>query len=249
MSRAIDPELQQIMEARYGEEVRGSIVTALEKTYDIGAAAIDDTTTSLTKVWSSQKINTELGTKIPSSQKGAANGVATLDAQGKLPASQLPAVADDDVFEYASRSAFPATGVAAKIYVAKDTGFLYTWNGTTYVTLVDDSSAATNKVWSASKVSGELTDLEETVTESMEDLEETLNAEISRLDGVKAESDNLYAYKTAGPDSVVEVYDAVAEAVKTMQILAALGRICYREPEVHLLQSKVLSGQSVMMVQ
>lgn len=151
MSRTIDPELQQIMEARYGEEVRGSIVTALEKTYD-SCSAIDDTATASTKVWSSQKTSTEINKKLDTNQKGAANGVATLDAQGKIPASQLPAVADDDVFEYASRSNFPATGASAKIYVAKDTGFLYTWNGSAYVTLVDDYSAATDKVWSANKI-------------------------------------------------------------------------------------------------
>lgn len=149
-----------------------------------------------------------------SSNQGVENAGKALgiDVDGLVVPTPFP------VFDYTSRSAFPATGAAAKIYVAKDTGFLYTWNGTTYVTLVDDASAATNKVWSASKVSGELTDLEETVTESMEDLEENLNAEISRLDGVKAESDNLYAYKTAVPGEVVECYDAVAEAVKTMQI-------------------------------
>jgi hypothetical protein len=35
-------------------------------------------------------IQTQLNAKIPSSEKGAANGVATLDAGGKVPVSQLP---------------------------------------------------------------------------------------------------------------------------------------------------------------
>ena len=35
-------------------------------------------------------INTALSSKIASDEKGAANGVATLDVNGKVPASQLP---------------------------------------------------------------------------------------------------------------------------------------------------------------
>ena len=45
---------------------------------------------------------------IPASQKGAANGVATLDAGGKVPESQIPAVAITDVFTVASQSAMLA---------------------------------------------------------------------------------------------------------------------------------------------
>ena len=45
---------------------------------------------------------------IPASQKGAANGVATLGAGGKIPESQIPAVAISDVFTVASQSAMLA---------------------------------------------------------------------------------------------------------------------------------------------
>jgi len=38
-----------------------------------------------------------------------------------------------EVLEYASPSAFPATGTAARIYVATDTNRLYRWDGTAYV--------------------------------------------------------------------------------------------------------------------
>lgn len=60
--------------------------------------------------------------------------VATLDGNGKIPASQLPSYVDD-VEEYASITNFPATGEADKIYVAKNTGFTYRWSGTQYVRL------------------------------------------------------------------------------------------------------------------
>ena len=51
---------------------------------------------------------------------------------GKVPANQLPSYMDD-VLEYDSVSAFPATGEDGKIYVAKDTNKTYRWGGTQYV--------------------------------------------------------------------------------------------------------------------
>lgn len=53
---------------------------------------------------------------------------------GKVPASQLPSYVDD-VLEFASASAFPATGETGKIYIAKDTNRQYRWSGTQYVEL------------------------------------------------------------------------------------------------------------------
>lgn len=51
---------------------------------------IDDTTTATTKLWSSDKISSELADKVDSSEVGAANGIAELDSGGKVPTSQLP---------------------------------------------------------------------------------------------------------------------------------------------------------------
>lgn len=69
---------------------------------------------------------------IPTTQKGAASGVAELDSSGKVPSSQLPSYVDD-VLEYASHSAFPSTGETGKIYVATDTNITYRWSGSAYV--------------------------------------------------------------------------------------------------------------------
>lgn len=71
-------------------------------------------------------------TYIPLTQKGVANGIATLGSDGKVPASQLPAYVDD-VLEYDKQSSFPTTGEAGKIYVAKDTNKTYRWGGSAYV--------------------------------------------------------------------------------------------------------------------
>ena len=64
--------------------------------------------------------------------KGVAGGVAELDANGFVPTSQLPSYVDD-VLEYASLEAFPATGETGKIYIALDTNKTYRWGGSTYV--------------------------------------------------------------------------------------------------------------------
>lgn len=63
---------------------------------------------------------------------GALNGIAPLDASGKISSSYLPGYVDD-VVEYNNRSAFPSTGEAGKIYVAKDTNKTYRWSGSAYV--------------------------------------------------------------------------------------------------------------------
>lgn len=70
--------------------------------------------------------------KLSTSLKGAASGLAELDENGKVPSSQLPSYVDD-VLEYASTSAFPATGEAGKIYVATNTNLTYRWSGSAYV--------------------------------------------------------------------------------------------------------------------
>ena len=57
---------------------------------------------------------------------GIADGIATLDTTGKVPASQLPSFVDD-VIEVDNISSAPATGEEGKIYVAKDTGKCYHW--------------------------------------------------------------------------------------------------------------------------
>ena len=69
--------------------------------------------------------------QIPLSQKGANNGVATLDESGKVPSAQLPSFVDD-VLEFDNYELFPETGESGKIYVTKDTNLEYRWSGTQY---------------------------------------------------------------------------------------------------------------------
>jgi len=77
--------------------------------------------------------------------------IATLDGNGKVPASQLPSYVDD-VEEYADFAHFPTTGEADKIYVALDTGFTYRWSGSQYVRLntYDEATQSASGLMSAS---------------------------------------------------------------------------------------------------
>ena len=77
-------------------------------------------------------INTELGQKESASNKGVANGYASLDGSGKVPSAQLPSYVDD-VVEGANLAALPATGETGKIYVTLDTNKTYRWSGSAYV--------------------------------------------------------------------------------------------------------------------
>ena len=77
--------------------------------------------------------------KIPSNASSGNKMVTASDiatkadlVDGKVPAAQLPSFVDD-VLEYASTSAFPATGETGKIYVALDTNKTYRWGGSDYV--------------------------------------------------------------------------------------------------------------------
>lgn len=71
-------------------------------------------------------------TPIDSSKIGTAEGVASLDATGKVPVSQLPSFVDD-VVEADGIDNAPATGEKDKIYVDTITNKTYRWSGTAYV--------------------------------------------------------------------------------------------------------------------
>jgi hypothetical protein len=91
---------------------------------------------------------------------GAANGVATLGGDGKVPSIQLPSYVDD-VVEVANFAALPATGETGKIYITLDNNKVYRWTGSIYVEI-----AANNAVWGA--ITGTLS--------NQTDLQNALNA-------------------------------------------------------------------------
>lgn len=96
-------------------------------------------------------LNDKFNNYVPLSQKGVANGVATLDADAKVPSSQLPSYVDDVIEAYirSGATALSSTwlsltdGGAAltpekgKIYLIMSSGSYqnkqYRWSGSTYV--------------------------------------------------------------------------------------------------------------------
>lgn len=70
--------------------------------------------------------------KLDTSLKGAANGVAELDANGKVLTSQLPSFVDD-VIEAENYAVLPNEGETGKIYVTLDDNKTYRWSGSAYV--------------------------------------------------------------------------------------------------------------------
>lgn len=90
--------------------------------YDLGALTPEELA----------EIKRRVDNAILSSEKGVANGVASLDAHGLVSISQMPFVVDK-IAEYPSINDFPQQGDANTIYLAKDTQQRYRWGGTQYV--------------------------------------------------------------------------------------------------------------------
>jgi len=81
----------------------------------------------------------DLGTYQATSEKGQANGYASLDGSGLVPAAQLPSYVDD-VEEYATDGDFPGTGETGKLYVDIADGDVFRWTGSAYLNLTDYAS-------------------------------------------------------------------------------------------------------------
>ncbi len=100
----------------------------------LGLANVENkSSTQIRSEITKENVTNALGyTPIDENRIGAANGVASLDAGGRIPASQIPG-GFDNIDEYDSLADFPETGEEGKIYVAKDTNLTYRWTGTQYI--------------------------------------------------------------------------------------------------------------------
>lgn len=104
----------------------------------------------------SKVIYNALNSKLDTSLKGSANGIAELDSNGKILESQLPSYVDDVLEGYYYNNNFYEnsahteliTGETGKIYIDLATNKTYRWGGSTYVlisetiTLGETSSTA-----------------------------------------------------------------------------------------------------------
>lgn len=135
-------------------------------------------------------VETTANAAIPSSLKGAANGVATLGTDGKVPSSQLPSYVDD-VLEYANKAAFPTTGESGKIYVALDTNLTYRWGGTGYVEIsaslaLGETSSTAYAGDKGKALETKVATIEGNITTMASDLENTYNLATNTATGLNA---------------------------------------------------------------
>lgn len=92
----------------------------------------------------------DLSGYVPTSQKGASNGVATLGSNGKVPMSQIPNGLDETIIGYRNEtdglfyedSSFtePITPQAGLFYYDELSTNFYRWNGSAFVSFTDGST-------------------------------------------------------------------------------------------------------------
>lgn len=111
-----------------------SDVTITVTKSDVGLGNVDNKSSATIRgEITKDNITKALGyTPVDTANKGSANGLAELDANGKVPSSQLPSYVDD-VLEYSSKSEFPTAGETGKIYVDTTTNLTYRWSGSAYI--------------------------------------------------------------------------------------------------------------------
>lgn len=97
-------------------------------------------------------INTS-GKYIETSEKGTANGVATLNGSGKVPEAQLPSYVDDVIEGYLYDGNFyedsghttEITGETGKIYLDVSTDRVYRWSGSLFIEIGDNLIFSKNR--------------------------------------------------------------------------------------------------------
>lgn len=165
--------------------------------------------------------------------KGQPLGLAELDANGLVPASQLPSYVDD-VLEYTNLSAFPAVGESGKIYIALDTNKAYRWSGSTYVYITSgavDSVAGKTGVVVLVKADVGLSNVDNTSDLSKPISTATQTALNSKVDKVTGKGLSTEDYTTAektklsGIESGAQVNTVTSVVGKTGAVTLAKGDV------------------------
>lgn len=117
-------------------QLNGSSITPADKTVNV---QVSKSTVGLNNVTNDAQVKR--------SEMGHADGVATLDSAGKVPAAQLPSYVDDVIEGYYSGGKFYTskdssgnysgviTGETGKIYVNLNDSKTYRWSGTAYAVI------------------------------------------------------------------------------------------------------------------
>lgn len=118
------------------DDIDAAVTPKADKSYVEGELAKKANTSDLGELASKDALTaTDVGlgnvtndAQVKRTEMGKANGVATLDGTGKVPAAQLPGFVDD-VESYANKTSFPEEGEDGKIYIDKETNKQYRWDG------------------------------------------------------------------------------------------------------------------------
>ena len=122
------------LDAEKTQLVAAALVKAIKDTADNAASKVAEL---------EEKITTETAKYVPLTQKGAANGVAPLDAEGKVASDYLPSYVDDVIEGYLADGKLyeeeahttEITGEKGKIYVdlGSANNQCYRWSGSAFV--------------------------------------------------------------------------------------------------------------------
>ena len=172
----------------------------------------------------------QLNSKIPASEKGKANGVATLGADGLVPSGQLPSYVDDVVEAYivgstplaadwlsATEGGTPLTPETGKIYVVMTEGAYqnkqYRWGGTTSVNGKTGVVILTQDDIGAGET---YTQFSKTDKEKLDAVTEGATANDIKLNGVKNQNPSFFAPVSGGTAGQVLTSNG-ADAAPTWQ--------------------------------
>lgn len=197
----------------------------------------------------------EVDKKIPLSQKGVANGVATLDSNGLVPSSQLPSYVDD-VIE-GTLSTFPSKGDSGKIYVDTTTNLTYRWSGSGYIEISKSialgETAATAYAGNKGKQNADdIANLKTRVgtnESNITALQSDVGNNSSEIDNIQqsldSQSNDISTLKTNVSGHTKDISDLKSTISKnTSNISGLTGRVTTNETDIDDIQGDIRSIQS-----
>lgn len=133
-------------------------VAAAEAIVDYSVPVMSETRRGGAKLGSNLQINNEVLSVdttdfVMQIEKGASNGIATLNSSGQVPSSELPSYVDDVIEGYYYNGAFYSdsahttliTGETGKIYVDLSSDTSYRWSGSAYISISNPIDVATEQ--------------------------------------------------------------------------------------------------------
>lgn len=152
MSAADKSKLDGIAAGANKITVDGSLSST--STNPVQNKVVNSAISNLNSLVGSKSVSTQISEAI-SAKSGSANGLATLDSNGRVPSSQLPSYVDDVIEGYFSNAKFYSTkgsdgtysgeivGESGKIYTDLNTNKVYRWSGTAYIVISETLALGT----------------------------------------------------------------------------------------------------------